>query len=150
MGELASNIRQAIRFALRNPGFTAAAALTLGLGIGASSAVFSVLNTLTLKPLAYVDSRQVCLLRAWDEARNRESFSMPLAAFVALAPEAPSFEGVAAYRYGARDSRAKARRSARRPTASRPPPSRCSGSRRFAAGRWVLWTRRWLRRRSWC
>ena len=99
MAELVSDLRQALRFALRNPGFSAAAVLTLGLGIGATSAVFSVLNALTLKPLAYEDSSRVCLLRAWDEARNRESFSMPLAAFVALRPQAPSFERVAAYRY---------------------------------------------------
>ena len=99
MAELLSDLRQALRFARRNPGFSAAAVLTLGLGIGATSAVFSVLNALTLKPLAYADSSRVCLLRAWDEARNRESFSMPLAAFVALAPQAPSFERVAAYRY---------------------------------------------------
>jgi len=99
MAELVSDLRQALRFALRNPGFSVAAVLTLGLGIGATSAVFSVLNALTWKPLAYQDSARVCLLRAWDEARNRESFSMPLAAFVALAPQAPSFERVAAYRY---------------------------------------------------
>jgi putative ABC transport system permease protein len=99
MAELVSDLRQAVRFALRNPGFTAAAVLTLGLGIGASSAVFSVLNALTLKPLGYAESRRVCLLQAWDEARNRSSFSMPAGAFVALAAEAPSFERVAAYRY---------------------------------------------------
>ena len=99
MAELLSDFRQAVRFARRNPGFAAAAVLTLGLGIGASSAVFSVLNAFTMKPLGYVDSRRVCLLQAWDEAHNRSSFSMPTGAFVALAPEAPSFERVAAYRY---------------------------------------------------
>ena len=99
MAEFLSDLRQAVRFAIRNPGFAAAAVLTLGLGIGATSAVFSVLNALTLKPLGYADPSRVCLLRAWDETRNQESFSMPLAAFVALAPEAPSFERVAAYRY---------------------------------------------------
>jgi putative ABC transport system permease protein len=116
MPELVSDLRQAVRFALRNPGFTATAVLTLGLGIGATSAVFSVLNALTLKPLAYHDSSRVCLLRAWDEARNRESFSMPLAAFVALSSQAPSFERVAAYRYWAsrRGSAARSSRSTRR------------------------------------
>ncbi len=99
MPELISDLRQAVRFALRNPGFTAAAVVTLGLGIGATSAVFSVLNALTMKPLAYFESRRVCLLRAWDEARNQESFSLPLGAFVALHSQAPSFERLAAYRY---------------------------------------------------
>ena len=95
MAELVAHVRQAVRVALRKRSFVA----TLGVGIGASSAAFSVLNALTLKPVAYADSRRVCLLQAWDEARNRSSFAMPAGAFVALAAEAASFERVAAYRY---------------------------------------------------
>jgi putative ABC transport system permease protein len=76
-----------------------AAALTLGVVIGAAGAVFSGLHALLVEPFGYADARRVCLLRAWDEARNRETFNLPLAAFVALAPEAPSFERLAAYRY---------------------------------------------------
>jgi putative ABC transport system permease protein len=85
--------------AMRNPRFRLAALLALGVGIGVSSVVFNALHALTGQPLAYADSRRVCLLRAWDEARNRETFNLPLAAFVALAPEAPSFEHLAGYRY---------------------------------------------------
>ena len=76
-----------------------AGALTLGVVIGAAGAVFSGLHALGGEPLGYADARRVVLLRAWDEARNRETFNLPLAAFVALAPEAPSFERLAAYRY---------------------------------------------------
>ena len=76
-----------------------AAALTLGVAIGATGAVFSGLHALLVEPFGYAGARRVCLLRAWDEARNRETFNLPLAAFVALAPEAPSFERLAAYRY---------------------------------------------------
>ena len=126
MAELMSDLRQAVRFALRNPGFAVAAVLTLGLGIGATSAVFSVLNALTLKPLGYADSSRVCL-RAWDEARNQESFSMPLAAFVAFGTGSGSFERLAAYRTGARASRATARRSVRRAIASRARVSAAGG-----------------------
>jgi hypothetical protein len=76
-----------------------AAALTLGVAIGAAGAVFSGLHALLAEPHGYADARRVCLLRAWDETRNRETFNLPLAAFVALGPEAPSFERLAAYRY---------------------------------------------------
>jgi hypothetical protein len=76
-----------------------AAALALGVVTFAAGAVFSGLHALMTPPLGYADARRVCLLRAWDESRNRETFNLPLAAFVALAPEAPSFERLAAYRY---------------------------------------------------
>jgi hypothetical protein len=76
-----------------------AAALTLGVVFGAAGAVFSGLHALLAEPLGYADARRVCLLRAWDETRNRETFNLPLAAFVALGPETPSFERLAAYRF---------------------------------------------------
>jgi hypothetical protein len=76
-----------------------AAALALGVVLAAAGAVFSGLHALLAEPLGYADTRRVCLLRAWDETRNRETFNLPLAAFVALAPEVRSFERLAAYRY---------------------------------------------------
>jgi len=85
--------------AVRVRGFSLTTVLALGVGIGAAGAVFSGLHALVVEPLGYADARRVCLLRAWDEAHNRETFNLPLAAFVALAPEAPSFERLAAYRY---------------------------------------------------
>jgi putative ABC transport system permease protein len=80
-------------------GWKLGAALLLGAGIAAASALWGEWDALTGRPLAYADARRVCLLRAWDEVRERETFDMPLAAFVALAPEASSFEHLAAYRY---------------------------------------------------
>ena len=51
-----------IRSLLKNPGFTAVAVLSLAVGIGANSAIFSVTNALLLRPLSYADSDKLVIL----------------------------------------------------------------------------------------
>jgi hypothetical protein len=53
---LRGDVPYALRGLMRSPGFTAAAVITLGLGIGAATAVLGVVNTVLLEPLPYTDA----------------------------------------------------------------------------------------------
>jgi putative ABC transport system permease protein len=75
---LLGDLRYALRTLAKNPGFTAVAAVTLALGIGANTAIFSLLDTLYLRPLAVPDSSR--LVHAYQSVRGGAryaAFSMP-------------------------------------------------------------------------
>jgi predicted permease len=63
MRNLLRNIRHAVRSLARAPGYTTAFVLTLGLGIGLNTAIFSVINGVLLSPLPYPDSDRIVYVR---------------------------------------------------------------------------------------
>src|SRR6476661_792735 len=68
MGSLLGDLRYAIRSLARQPTFTAVAVLTLVLGIGANTAIFSVIKAVLLNALPYPDPSQLMVL--WEENPN--------------------------------------------------------------------------------
>jgi predicted permease len=99
MSGLLQDIRYAVRGLLRRPGFALLTILTLALGSGVTTVIFTVVSGVLLKPLAYPEPEHLVALRSVSEKfGNRWGFSYP--DFLDYKNANRSFEGVAAWTYG--------------------------------------------------
>ncbi len=100
MRNLLSDLRFSLRILRRNPGFSIAAILVLALGIGANTAIFSVVNAVLLRPLPYEDSSRI--MQVWHVPPPKSFpgltfFSVSPANYLDWESQSSSFEQMAAY-----------------------------------------------------
>jgi predicted permease len=74
LGNFLEDVRYGVRQMRRSPGFTAAAILTLAMGIGANTAIFSVVDSFLLRPLPVADPGQITVL----DSPQKQGFALPL------------------------------------------------------------------------
>jgi predicted permease len=92
---LARDLRYSTRMLRKNPGFTVVAVLTLALGIGANTAIFSVLESVLWKPLPFPDSERLTSLRWMNKTGREVGFS--ISEYIELHASNRSFESMCAY-----------------------------------------------------
>jgi len=95
MSALFQDVRYGLRMLAKNPGFTAVAVLTLALGIGANSAIFSVVYGVLLRPLPYPKPDRIVDLREVNARGGRMNFADPN--FADVRSQNHSLQGVAEY-----------------------------------------------------
>jgi putative ABC transport system permease protein len=95
MQTILQDIRYGIRMLMKHPGMSAVAIVTLALGIGANAAIFSIVNTVLLRPLPYKDPERLVAL--WENVPVHGQWRAAPANFFDWKKQSTSFEGMAAY-----------------------------------------------------
>ncbi len=98
MDSFARDLRQAVRAFVRRPAFTMLALATIGLGIGANTAIFTVVDAVLLRPLPYPEPDALALV--WEQDRERGWDRVPASAedFLTWRAESRAFQSLAAGR----------------------------------------------------
>jgi hypothetical protein len=91
------DLRYGVRMLLKHPGFTFIAVLTLALGIGVNTALFSVINAVLLRPLPYAEPERLAQLYEANAQQGYDRFAFSLANFVDHRDQQTGFEQMAAY-----------------------------------------------------
>jgi putative ABC transport system permease protein len=99
MQTLLQDIRYTLRMLTRNPGFTLVALVTIALGIGANTAIFSIVNAIVFRPLPYSAPQQ--LVGVWTRDLNRPGTQYPtsLPTFRDWQQQTHVFSGITAYAF---------------------------------------------------
>src|SRR5262249_25425805 len=95
MKNILQDLRYGARMLLKNPGFTLIAVLTLALGIGANTAIFSVINGVLLKPLPYREPEQ--LVRLFSSSQSQPRFPVARGNFQNYREQNATLAGMALY-----------------------------------------------------
>jgi putative ABC transport system permease protein len=98
MQDLLKDVRHSLRLFSQNPGFTIAAVAALALGIGANTAIFSVVNTVLLKPLTYPDPNRIVQFLLTSPEGSGAAASVPK--FASWTEQTAIFQDVSAYDFG--------------------------------------------------
>jgi putative ABC transport system permease protein len=97
MSNLKNDLSYGLRLLIKNPGFSAVAVLTLALGTGVTTAIFSLVNGILLRPLPFPQSeRLVRVLQAYPE-KGLDSWRLSQANFAAYRDQSSVFSSIAAY-----------------------------------------------------
>ena len=94
---IARDVRHALRMFVREPAFTAAAVLTLTLGIGANTALFAVVEAVLLRPLPYAAADRLVLVKHRDTNTSLTKWDIAIGDFVDLKARQQSFEAFGGY-----------------------------------------------------
>jgi putative ABC transport system permease protein len=97
METLIKDLRYGVRGLLKRPGFTIVAIITLALGIGANTAIFSVVNAVVLRPLPYAEPDR--LMTLWETMPGSDRRSVAPGNFVDLRTQNKTFQDMAAMFY---------------------------------------------------
>lgn len=97
LSQLTQDLRYAVRTLLKQPGFAAAAILTLAVGIGACTAIFSVVHAVVFRPLPYPQPERLVML--WETEQSGAQSNVGYPTFADWRAQSRSFEAMSAMAY---------------------------------------------------
>src|SRR6185437_1575348 len=102
MHPVAQDVRYGVRLLWKTPGFTAIALMALALGIGATTAIFSVVDAVLLKPLPFRDAGHLLIVLERNPTLHKNYMFLAPANLFDWREQSQSFTGIGAFRSGVR------------------------------------------------
>ena len=100
MGTMLQDLRYGVRTLLKAPGFTLVAVIALALGIGANTAMFSIVNSVLLRPVPYPEPERLMLITSQFPTLGFDKFWISVPEYLEFVERNQSFDGVGGYREG--------------------------------------------------